>query len=589
MRRGVQFKEWMKGWLSFDETDHNQAMRAGRSQGTTVKLRLTIRIGDLDSFLADRSARARADGFLECDELGGRLMVERGWFQLYAREPDARHARMRYQLYLRDPLGRPLTLRGFKLVEDDPNFDSWRDTTTLFFRLFPGHREEVEERPGHEAPANTVATGIARLGVVAVMHEALSFRGHAPGLLSRLRAVVRFQWFFLRELALIYYGRPVADTLPSFPRDRRRSYDEAIDWHEVPGHPGLEREIVPYQTEDGVWSEPPSPAPPRRDTPQDAQPVMLAHGAGVRAQLFYGQPSGISLAERLLEEGTTSGSRTGEARSTSPGSSTRMTTWPATTIRPRLRRCSERADASTLKAIVHCQGSINFTASAVSGLLPDVTHVVSSAVSLHIRVTLPSRVKQLLMLPLADLVLPGYDAQWGIRSPSIPANFFAGIAGLVRRDVDCRNPVCATANYMYGAGPDVLLRHSEIDRDVHEWLGRELGYSTFGFVNQLVNSVGAGALVPAQRVEGLPPSYVDGPPDTRAAFTFIYGTENRMFLPEGQRLTFEHFKDHAPVRPRDSPVRRPRPSRHHHRQAQPRGLRGHARGSGALDRAVPVQ
>ena len=527
-------------------------MRAGRSQGTTVKLRLTIRIGDLDSFLADRSVRARADGFLECDELGGRLMVERGWFQLYAREPDARHARMRYQLYLRDPLGRPLTLRGFKLVEDDPNFDSWRDTTTLFFRLFPGHREEVEERPGHEAPANTVATGIARLGVVAVMHEALSFRGHAPGLLSRLRAVVRFQWFFLRELALIYYGRPVADTLPSFPRDRRRSYHEEIDWHEVPGHPDLQREIVPYQTEDGVWLNL-HHLRRRGGIPRNAQPVMLAHGAGVRAQLFYGQPSGISLAERLLEERYDVWVQNWRGSIDFPGifythDHVARYDHPAA-----VEKVLQRAHASTLKAIVHCQGSINFTASAVSGLLPEVTHVVSSAVSLHIRVTLPSRVKQLLMLPLADLVLPGYDAQWGIRSPSIPANFFAGIAGLVRRDVDCRNPVCATANYMYGAGPDVLLRHSEIDRDVHEWLGRELGYSTFGFVNQLVNSVGAGALVPAQRVEGLPPSYVDGPPDTRAAFTFIYGTENRMFLPEGQRLTFEHFKDHAPVPPEIAP------------------------------------
>ena len=226
---------------------------------------------------------------------------------------------------------------------------------------------------------------------------------------------------------------------------------------------------------------------------------MLAHGAGVRAQLFYGQPSGISLAERLLEERYDVWVQNWRGSIDFPGifythDHVARYDHPAA-----VEKVLERAHASTLKAIVHCQGSINFTASAVSGLLPEVTHVVSSAVSLHIRVTLPSRVKQLLMLPLADLVLPGYDAQWGIRSPSIPANFFAGIAGLVRRDVDCRNPVCATANYMYGAGPDVLLRHSEIDRDVHEWLGRELGYSTFGFVNQLVNSVGAGALVPAQR------------------------------------------------------------------------------------------
>ena len=36
-----------------------------------------------------------------------------------------------------------------------------------------------------------------------------------------------------------------------------------------------------------------------------------------------------------------------------------------------------------LKAVVHCQGSTSFMMSAVAGLLPQVTTIVSNAVSLH--------------------------------------------------------------------------------------------------------------------------------------------------------------------------------------------------------------
>lgn len=543
MKQGVQFLEEMKGWLSFDEQDFNQSKWRGRVNGTSAKLRLTIKIRDLDCFLANRDELAAAEGWFECDELGGRFAVETGSFQLFAREPDSRHLRMRYRLFLRDQVGRALTLIGFKLVEDDPNYDSWRDTNTLFARVFKGHRDE-----GDEPEQELVATGILGLGTVAFLRELASFRGQGGSRLDRARAVGRFNRFFLRELVRAYREDPVTDSLPSFPRDRPARADALIPWHEVPGHPGLELEVVPYRSLDGMDLN--LHHLRRGPIPEGAQPVMLSHGAGVRAQLFYGQPSGTSLAERLLEKGYDVWVQNWRGSIDFPGRGYTHDRVARCDHPPAVYEVLKRSGASTLKAIVHCQGSINFTAAAVSGLLPEVTHVVSSAVSLHIRVTPESRIKQLVMLPVAAAVLPGYDAQWGIRSPSIPANFFAGVAGLVRRDDDCRNPVCATANYMYGAGPDVLLRHAQVDRDVHDWLGRELGYATFGFVNQLVKSVGAGALVPAELLPGMPRSYVAQAPDTEARFTFIAGSENRMFLPEGQKLTFAHFATHAPERHR---------------------------------------
>jgi hypothetical protein len=543
MSRGVQFVEQLKGWLSFDERDFNQALWRGRVNGTSAKLHLTIKIRDLDRFVADRNALAAAEGWFECDELGGRLMVEKGRFQLFAREPDPRHVRMRYRLFLRDHVGRPLTLSGFKLVEDDPNFDSWRDVTTLFIRLFAGHREEEEERA-----EEMVATGIVRLGVADVLREAISFRGQGRWRVSGALAVARFQALFLRELARAYAGRPVPDGRPSFPRDRRPRGNGAVTpWHEVPGQSGLEREIVRFTTDRVELN---LHHLRRGRIPDQAQPVLLSHGAGLRAELFYGQPSGTSLAERLLKEGydvwvqNWRGSIDFPPRDYTLDRVARYD-HPAT-----VHEVLERSGASKLKAIVHCQGSISFTMAAVAGLLPDVTHVVSSAISLHVRVTPKSRIKQLVMLPLADAVLPGGDAQWSIRSPSLHANVFAGTAGLVRRDPECGNPVCAMASYMYGTGRDVLLRHVDVDRDVHAWIGRELGYTPFRLINQLVTSVGAKHMVPAEALPDMPASYVAQAPKTDAAFTFLVGSENRMFLPEGQQLSFAHFESHAPGRHR---------------------------------------
>jgi hypothetical protein len=96
----------------------------------------------------------------------------------------------------------------------------------------------------------------------------------------------------------------------------------------------------------------------------------------------------------------------------------------------------------------------------------------------------------------------------------------------------------------------VLLRHADVAPDVHAWIGRELGYTPFRLIKQLLISVGANHFVPAERLPGMPDSYVDGAPHTEAAFTFTVGSENRMFLPGGQQLSFAHFASHAPARHR---------------------------------------
>jgi hypothetical protein len=524
----LRFTEQLKGWLSFDETDFNQALHHGRRQGTQARMRLAIEVADLDRFIAGPHL-ASARGYVHCDELGGRLETDQGSFELFATEPDERHLRMRYRLFLHDPLGRPLTLYGFKVMEDDPNYDSWHDVTRLFVRLWSGHVPEGEGRP-----EELVATGVLRVGALSFLRQLTTFRG----------AVLRFQAFFMRGLWRAYSGRPVPDSRPSFPRDRPAAIPVPSPWEPVEGRPGLRRRVVPYHAGDGFKLTLHHLRGPREPT---EGPVLLSPGAGLRAELFYGQPSGRTLAEFLIDEGYDVWAQNWRGSIDCPPNLYTLDRVARYDHPAAVDAVLSEARTSKLKAIVHCQGSVSFTMAAVTGLVPKVTHVVSSAISLHVRTTRTTRMKQLLMLPPASAVTPYADAQWGIRPTAPPAQGLSAVARLVRRE--CDNPVCAMANYMYGTGPDVLWRHANVAPDVHEWIGRELGFAPFrGLLRQLAKSTGKRHIVRYEDLPGMPEDYVAEPPKTHAHFTFVVGAENRMFLPAGQEATYEHFAAHQPGR-----------------------------------------
>jgi hypothetical protein len=532
---GVRFTEQLTGWLSFSETDFNQALLAGRRDGTRARMRLTIEIDDLDRFVAGPRHAAGARGWVDFDELGGRLTTAGAEFELFGAEPDERHARMRYRLLLRDPAGRPLTLYGFKALEDDPNYDSWRDVTTLFTRVLAGHGEAGE----------VLATGILRLSARGFLRQLMTFRGTGGRLPARVAAVLRFQAFFLRGLWRAYRGAWLAgDSRPSFPLDRRAGRARAAGgWESVEGRPGLRRQVVPYEAGDGF---PLTLHHLRGPGEPDRGPVLLSHGTGLRAEVFYGQPSGRTLVEDLLDAGYDVWAQNWRGSIDCPPSPYTLDRVARYDHPAAVAEVLRQTHAHSLKAIVHCQGSVSFAMAAVAGLVPEVTHVVSNSVSLHVRVPWPTRLKQLVLLPPAALVTPYLDAQWGIRSPALPSHGLALVARAVRRD--CDNPVCRMASYMYGTGPDLLWRHANVAPDVHAWIGRELGFAPFRFIRQLVRSTGAGHLVRVEELPGLPASYVQGRPRTQARFTFLVGEDNRMFLPAGQRATFEHFDAQIPGR-----------------------------------------
>jgi len=193
----VQFTEEMLGHVTFGETDFNRGADPDRPGAGALKFHLTIAVDDIARFGSDPLRQAGAFGWIESEALGGRLPVEHGVFNLFVdTEPGVKH--MLYRLFLRDGVGHPLTLSGYKLVRDDAGFDVWRDTTTLFTRVYRGHVSADEE-----TDAELVASGVLRIRMRDFARQLTTFRG-GPGPVAGLGAIARFGIIFMRQLFEAY-------------------------------------------------------------------------------------------------------------------------------------------------------------------------------------------------------------------------------------------------------------------------------------------------------------------------------------------------------------------------------------------------
>ena len=192
-RSGISFTEQMKGHVTAGIDDP--------AAGETNDLRqeadfeLTIQVDDIEVFATDPAHAADAAGSVNVPELGGRRPVQRGVFQLFVDEADPSEKRMLYRLWFGSGDGEPYTLSGEKRIHDDPGFDLWSDTTTLFVRIFCGH---VEARDESSAPV--WGAGVLHIHSADFLRQLGTMRAHGPDLASRMDAMTRFARLFLGKL-----------------------------------------------------------------------------------------------------------------------------------------------------------------------------------------------------------------------------------------------------------------------------------------------------------------------------------------------------------------------------------------------------
>lgn len=584
---GVRWKERLSGHLSFDQADFNQAWLEGKRDDVAAALALTLQIDDIEHFAASarRLARIEPESCFDCPAMEGRMDAVRGQFELFAASDeliDGLHLRMRYDADLRDAQGRHYHIAAFKLVENDPGYDSWADTSTLFARLHLGWWTEhglwnaeqgfstvrgwESDAPEGSADERQLrapyATAILKLSPLGFVGEVASFRGTEGGALRQAEDVRRFFGLFVGGLARAYWGRPVPDGRPSFPRDRRPPPwlpPAAGDPHPVPGRReedlartgrhNLMREVIPYEVDDltypltlhHVWDA--------EETLEEVRAagrpaVMLNHGAGMRAQMYYGQPAGVSLVDHLLSAGYDVWVQNWRGSIDFPAHSYTLDEVAEQDHPSAVATVKELTGGKAIRAFVHCMGSVSFMVAAVAGYLDstDVSDVVSSNISLYFKVSGAAWLKQRLLVPSFSLIGRGGDPQWGIRAQTPAGVALAKVASLAQRR--CRNGPCQVANFMYGSGHEVLLQHKNVDDVVHAWTARELGYTPFSLIRQVAESSRYGRIVAARKDASEKhdrTAYLARPPRTGGSggthFTLIAGGENQMFAPVGQRLT----------------------------------------------------
>jgi cholesterol oxidase len=190
------FTEEMKGYVALGATDPEAGREEGWSLEQKMMFRLTITVDDVDAFVANPDHLGRAEGYVDSDVLGGRLPVRQGWFNLFTQDGDPSARRMRYRLHLTDPAGNDLTFVGRKDVKDDPGFDVWPDTSTLYVRILAGHTQ-----PETDDEARVVGAGVLNILVPDFVRQMTTFRAAGP---ERAHAFAVFGRLFLGELWAVY-------------------------------------------------------------------------------------------------------------------------------------------------------------------------------------------------------------------------------------------------------------------------------------------------------------------------------------------------------------------------------------------------
>jgi hypothetical protein len=196
MASGIAFNEVMAGGFSLGESDPEAGVRRGAAEGHILTLSAEIVIDDLDAFLADPDHAGRLSGRVDFPALGDSARGEAGTFNLFSPSDDPKMKLMVYELGFRVG-GKDYYLAGRKRVKDDPGFDLWSDTTTLYTTL----------HEGTDAAAPIVGAGVLRLGLGELKDMVSTIR--ATGTTSPdqdLAVIARFGVFFLGRLWKIYGG-----------------------------------------------------------------------------------------------------------------------------------------------------------------------------------------------------------------------------------------------------------------------------------------------------------------------------------------------------------------------------------------------
>lgn len=300
----------------------------------------------------------------------------------------------------------------------------------------------------------------------------------------------------------------------------------------------LKERIVPFKAEDGFQC---NLIHVQGSTPSTKGPVLLVHGAGVRANIFRA-PVETTIVDYLIANGYDVWLENWRASIDLPPNHWTLDQAALYDHPQAVKTVEEETGWQEIKAVIHCQGSTSFMMSAIAGLVPQVKTIVSNAVSLHPIVPTGSLVKLKMALPVVRSFTDYLNPQWGLRASTLATKGISLYVSLTHHE--CNNPVCKQVSFTYGTGFPALWEHDNLNEETHEWVKQEFAHVPLSFFQQISQCVRQGHLVSIENKPQLPQDFAAQPPLTDARIAFFAGKLNRCFLYQSQVESFNYFNAH---------------------------------------------
>jgi cholesterol oxidase len=512
---GVEFTETMRGFASTTALDDYESARAaGQRAGTIFEFTVTVTAPDIDRLIANPAHEALLSGTINAPLLSpAPLRVEQGRFNLLVRDADRPGTRrMVYHMPVVAEDGTRFCVDGYKNIHDDAGPDLWPDTTTLFITVYSG--------PDSTGPV--VAKAIATIHLKDFQKQLRTMKAiGARNKLEELKALAKFGRFFMGALNEIYGGvfaRPSPFNPDAPPRERRQLRCGSPD-------------IRYFQTKDGVRLK------LTRFEGGTKGPVLLTPGFGTSALAYTIDTTETNFPEYLFERGYDVWVLDYRASPDLPSSATQFTLddialydYPAAvdTVRSATGR-------DTVQIMAHCVGSMTMLMSLANGL-EGVRSAVASQLTMHPRVVPLNKIRSDLHVAsvLSALGLDTLstditdDRGWAEKLYDSALRLYP--AGKER----CASAFCRRILFMYGE----VFDHDQINDATHEHLHEAFGVTNLTTFKQITRAIRKGHIVTADGDD----VYLPATDRLKLPIAFLHGEHNRLFLPEGSELTYEHLR-----------------------------------------------
>ena len=295
-------------------------------------------------------------------------------------------------------------------------------------------------------------------------------------------------------------------------------------------------ETIPFTAEDGFECNLKHLIGEKKPT---KGPVLLVHGAGVRANIFN-PPNERNLVNMLAEDGYDVWLENWRGSIEFEPNEWNLDQVAINDHPAAVRKVVSETGSAQIKAIVHCQGSTSFMMSTAMGLVPQVKLIISNAVSLHPVVPKYSRFKLNVFVPLIKPFFDYLNPHWGLEAPDLKSKILRLLVRATHPENDTL--VGKFVSFTYGAGCPALWRLENLDETTKDWIQNEFAEVPLSFFKHIAKCVKRGNLVRFQPDARLPESYTEDF-RTEARVVLFGGELNLCFKPQSQQNTFDYLQE----------------------------------------------